>query len=275
MEGEQPIMTTSDDLYHQILTNGPSSETLYIVLSKLKTAGQHSRVIQECVKALQTYPNDIQLRQLLAETYLDAGLLAHAEAELEKVISKLDHLVTAHKLQAHILSGQKRAEEAMKSLKIFLAHRPDDLEALNLLRTIEASRRPPLKTPSPVQEVSEPLQTFPDEAAETAAQIPEPKAEGVEQEGLPEIVTPALAEVYVNQGQIMEAIHIYERIASQYPDDAAVGLRIEELKAMTAPKTPREPPKGVKEEEKKGRIISTLEIWLEELRKIPKDSGPA
>jgi tetratricopeptide (TPR) repeat protein len=261
-------MTTSDDLYDQILTNGPSSETLRVVLSKLKTDGEHSRVIQECIKALQTYPDDIPLRHLLAETYLDAGLLAHAEAQLERVMSKMDHLATLYKLQAHILYKQHRAEEAMKNLKIFLAHRPDDPEALDLLQVLEASWQSSPKTPSPAPEVSEPYQTFPDEAAE-------PKAEGSDEEGLPEIVTPTLAEIYVNQGQIMEAIHIYERISAQYAQDAAVRQRIEELKAMVELKTPSEPQQGDKDEQKKGRIISTLETWLEEMRKMSRDQGPA
>jgi tetratricopeptide (TPR) repeat protein len=268
-------MTTSDDLYHQILTKGPSSGTLCVVLSKLKTEGQYNRVIQECIKALHTYPDDIPLRHLLAETYLDAGLLAHAEAELETVMSKLDDLATLYKLQAQIFNKQKRAEEAAKSLKIFLAHRPDDPEALHLLQAIEASRQPPVKAPSPVPDVSEPFQPFSDEAAEPTVEIPEPKVGGIEEEGLPEIVTPTLAEVYANQGQIMEAIHIYERISAYHADDTAVRRRIEELKAMLGPKTPAEPPKGDKDEQKKGKIISTLETWLDEMRKIPKDSGPA
>jgi tetratricopeptide (TPR) repeat protein len=267
-------MTTSDDLYHQILTSGPSSETIHFVLSKLKTEGRHSRVIQECVKALHTYPNDIPLRHLLAEAYLDAGLLAQAEAELEKVMPKLDHFATLYKLQAHVLYRQKRAEEAVKSLKIFLAHRPDDPEALHLLQAMEASPQPPLETPSPVPEVREPLQFFPDEAGEPTAEIPEPKAEGIGEEGLPEIVTPTLAEVYAGQGQIMEAIRIYERIAAQSGDDTAVRPRIEELKAMMGPETPAEPPKGYEDEQKKAKIISILELWLEEVRKISKHSGP-
>jgi tetratricopeptide (TPR) repeat protein len=273
MEGDQPIMTTSDDLYHQILTSGPSSETIYFILSKLKTEGQHSRVIQECVKALYTYPNDIPLRHLLAEAYLDAGLLAEAEAELEKVMPKLDHLATLYKLQAHVLYGQKRAEEAMKSLKIFLAHSPDDPEALQLLQAMETSPEPPLKTPSPVPEVREPLQIFPDEAEPPAAEIPAPKAEGTGEEGLPEIVTPTLAEVYAGQGQIVEAIRIYERIAAQQGDDSAVRPRIEELKAMMAHENPAEPPKEDEDEQKKAKIISILELWLEEVRKISKQSG--
>ncbi|MDY7036844.1 MAG: hypothetical protein SV375_11870, partial [Thermodesulfobacteriota bacterium] len=67
-------MGTSDDLYNQILNNAPSPGTLFLVLSRLKEEGQLKRVIQECIKALNIYPDDIQIRQLLAESYLKSGL---------------------------------------------------------------------------------------------------------------------------------------------------------------------------------------------------------
>lgn len=92
---------------------------------------------------------------------------------------------------------------------------------------------------------------------------------------MPEIVTPTLAEVYVNQGQIKEAIDIYERIAARDADDLAVRRRIEELRAMIAAETPAESVKRDRDGKKREKIISTLEMWLEEIRKTPKDSAPA
>jgi tetratricopeptide (TPR) repeat protein len=273
-------MATSDDLYHQILTNGPSAETLFIVLSKLRAAGQYNRVIRECITALHMHPNDILLRQLLAETYFDAGLLAHAETELEKVISNLDHLAPLYKLQAQVLYKQRREEEAMKSLRIFLAHRPDDQEALRFLQLMEAPlmEAPPQilpEAPPPAPEVSTSVRTLPVGAPEPPEEIPEPIVESIEEESLPEIVTPTLAEVYVNQGQIKEAIHIYEKIVTRDADDLTVRRRIEELRAMIAAKTPAESVKRDREGKSREKIISTLEMWLEEMRKTPKDSAPA
>jgi tetratricopeptide (TPR) repeat protein len=268
-------MATSDDLYHQILANGPSVETLCIVLSKLRAAGQYNRVIRECITALRTHPNDILLRQLLAETYFDAGLLAHAEAELEKVMSDLDHLSPLYKLQAQVLYKQRREEEAMKSLRIFLAHRPDDQEALHILQLIEAPPQTLPEAPPPAPEVSTSARILPIGAPEPTEEIPEPIVESIEEEGLPEIVTPTLAEVYVNQGQIKEAIHIYERIVARDADDLTTRRRIEELKAMIAAKTPAESVKRDREDKSREKIISTLEMWLEEMRKTPKDSASA
>jgi tetratricopeptide (TPR) repeat protein len=273
-------MATSDDLYDQILTNGPSAESLCIVLSKLRAAGEHTRVIQECIKGLCMHPHDIPLRQLLAETYFDAGLVAHAEAELEKVMSNLDHLVPLYKLQARVLYKQRREDEAMKSLRIFLAHRPDDQEALHFLQLMGAPRQtfseaPPLPGAPPAPEVTTPVRTLPARSPEPAKEIPEPVVENNEEEGLPEIVTPTLAEVYLNQGQIVEAIHIYERIVARDADDMTIRRRIEELRAMIAAETPVESVKKDRDGKNREKVVSTLERWLKEIRKTPKDSAPA
>jgi tetratricopeptide (TPR) repeat protein len=268
-------MATSDELYHQILTNEPSAETLCIVLSKLRAAGQYSRVIQECIKALRMHPNDIPLRQLLAETYFDAGLLAHAEAELEKVMSNLDHLAPLYKLQAQVFYRQRREEEAIKSLRIFLAHWPDDQEALHFLQLMEAPPQTLPEASPPAPEVGTSVGTPPVGAPEPAEEIPEPMVESIEEEGLPEVVTPTLAEVYVNQGQIKEAILVYEKIVARDADDLTVRRRIEELRAMIAAETPAESLKRARDAKNREKIISTLEMWLEEMRKTPKDSAPA
>jgi tetratricopeptide (TPR) repeat protein len=268
-------MATSDDLYHEILTNGPSMETLCIVLSKLRAAGQYNRVIRECITALRMHPNDILLRQLLAETYFDAGLLAYAEAELEKVMSTVDHLASVYRLHAQVLYRQRREEEARKSLRIYLAHRPDDQETLHFLQLMETPPQTLPEAPPPAAEVSTSIRTLPVGAPEPTDEIPEPTVESVEAEGLPEIVTPTLAEVYVNQGQIEEAIHIYERILARDAGDLTVRRRVEELRAMIAAKTPDESVKTHRDGKSREKIISTLEMWLEEMRKTPKDSAPA
>jgi hypothetical protein len=59
-------MTSQDALYDQILRRGASSETLRILLSELKKEGNPGKVIQECIKAIQIYPQDPFLRELLA-----------------------------------------------------------------------------------------------------------------------------------------------------------------------------------------------------------------
>ena len=127
-------MTDYDQLLGEILDRGPSSETLCLVLAELKRLGHSRKVIQECIRALRQHPDDLSLRLILAETYFEEGLLSQAEAELETATSQMDRYASAYRLQAEIYHTQKRNDEALRSLKTYLAHRPQDETALDLLK---------------------------------------------------------------------------------------------------------------------------------------------
>ena len=131
-------MEKSNDLLGEILNNGPSQGTFFLVLKKMKEEGRSSEVIQECQKALSLYPDDLRLRTLLAESYLDLGFIGLAETELATVTSRLGDLVSAYKLQAEIYTKQQRTEEAVWALNQYLVHRPDDHNALDLLDKIKS-----------------------------------------------------------------------------------------------------------------------------------------
>jgi len=129
-------MEKSNDLIGQILSHGPSRGTLSLVLRKMQHEGRHSEVIQECLKGLDRYPDDIRLRILLAESYRAVGSLGQAEEELEKAISMIEDLVSSYKLKAEICVKERRSEEAAHALRLYLAHRPRDQEALDLLTQV-------------------------------------------------------------------------------------------------------------------------------------------
>jgi len=131
-------MEKLNDLLGEILDNGPSQGTFFLVLKKMKEEGRSNEVIQECQKALSLYPDDLRLRTLLAESYLDLGFIGMAETELTTVTSRLGDLAPAYKLQAEIYTKQQRNEEAVWALNQYLAHRPDDHNALDLLDKIKS-----------------------------------------------------------------------------------------------------------------------------------------
>jgi len=245
-------METLDDLFNRILANGPSPGTLLHVLSKIKEGGNPARVIQECLKALNIYPNDIPIRQLLAESYFETGLLSQAEDELEKVANQMDDLIPIYKLQAEIYRRQRREEEAMDALKLYLAHRPDDEDALRLLDTL----KPPEMAP-----ITEPETTI-EEVAPIIEELEEREAKSFEEESPHEIATPTLAEIYLDQGQIQEAMEIYEKVVAQNPEDDRCKQRLDELKDMMAADETREDKKLDKVRQKKEKMVAILESWL-------------
>lgn len=123
-------MEIENNLYRELLEKSPSPDTCMIVLSKMKEAGEVKTVIHECHKVLRMYPWDIRTRQLLAETYFEAGFLSLAEEELERIAARIDRLAKSFKVQAEVYSRQGRRQEAIQALDRYLAHQPQDEEAI-------------------------------------------------------------------------------------------------------------------------------------------------
>jgi tetratricopeptide (TPR) repeat protein len=302
-------MTDYDQLLGEILDRGPSSETLGLVLGELKKLGHTRKVIQECIRALQHHPDDLPLRLILAEAYFDEGLLSQAEAEIETVTSRMDRYASAYRLQAEIYRTQKRGDEALRSLKTYLALRPQDATALDLLNEMELLQGVPEPEAAPVQEeIAEPAPAMavepfaPDETEPLAGEKEKPEFR-FEEEVLSEIATPTLAEVYVNQGQIQEAISIYEKVIDQTPEDRASRTRVQELRTMLEAEPPlrelelpaieaeppameAEPPLPEDEfpppeepasraKQKKQKTIAILESWLANIRKMSENGVSA
>jgi predicted Zn-dependent protease len=232
-------MKKSNDLFNDILRHAPSQSTLFLVLTKMKEEGRANEVIQECLKSLRNSPDDIHLRILLAESYLEVGFVGQAEAELKRVTAKIDDLMSAYKLKARIYVQQQRAREALEALKQYLAHVPDDQEALGLLDRIRLG-----------EGESKNLARLIKEEAGVSSQLE----------------TPTLAEIYSTQGQIREAISIYEKVVLNNPSDRASIERLAELKATIAEE------KGTQETNKdtvrgkKEKMIVILEDWLARIR---------
>ncbi len=238
-------METADDSWSQIIASGASPGTLFFVFSKMKKDGQLERVIQGCLKALDFYPYDIHIRQLLAKAYFEKDLIAQAEAELEKVTALIADLIPSYKLQAEIFKRGGKREEAFEALKLYLAHRPEDREALHLIETL----RP---------------------AEETSIAEPQTDIEEVTEEVFPEIATPTLAEIYFNQGQIGEAIDTYEKVLDQHPEDERCRQRLEELKAIEAADTDTGDKKDDMAMQKNKKMIAILETWRANIQKMSK-----
>jgi predicted Zn-dependent protease len=238
-------MTPSNDLIELILNQGPSQSSVYIILSHLMRAGQTGVVIQACLKALDLYPEDIRLRQLLAEAYLQLGFVGQAETELARVIDRINDLTGSYKTLAKLYLAQKRPLEARGLLRIYCLHQPDDLEAATLLAECQPEEARPEAEPEAVaEEVSEP-------------------------EVLVQLATPTLAEIYFKQGQIQEAIRTYEKVVARNPHDERLIQRLEELKgAAQGPSETQEAtasPKDINQ-----RMISVLEGWLSRIRELKR-----
>jgi tetratricopeptide (TPR) repeat protein len=238
-------METTNDLFSMILDHGqPSQETFFLVLSKMKEHGQLEQVVRESQKALTVFPQDIQIRQLLAETYLEMGQVVQAEEEMERVSDQIGTFMSAYKFQARVYHSQGKIDKAIQALKLYLTYYAEDQEALQLMTSIQ-----------PVQEIGP-----------TAEALEE--AEPSSRKGLLEIATPTLAEIYFDQGQLSEAIEIYEKVVYQNPEDTPSKQRLEDLKAMAQAeeKVAEERERVVTIRNKKEKMLTILEAWRANIR---------
>ena len=192
-------MTASNEIYDEIVDKIATPKARIILLEILKKEGKPEKVIQACLKALKSFPDDNGIRKLLAETYFEQRSVELAKEELDKISMQINELTSVYKLQAELFKEENMLEEAINSLKLYLAHHSNDQDAARLLSELSA----PLK-----EEVSI-------------------------------LPTSTLAEIYFKQGQLEEAITIYTQVVKDFPDDEKYKNRLEELKALKTTEEPK------------------------------------
>jgi len=191
-------MNTLNGIYDEIVDKIATPKARIILLEILKKEGKPEKVIQACLKALESFPDDISIRKLLAETYFEQKSIKLAKIELEKISKQINELSSVYKLHAELFKEENMVEEAINSLKLYLAHHSNDQDAVRLLYE--------LSTPT----------------KEEVSILP----------------TSTLAEIYYKQGQLEEAIKIYTQVVRDFPDDEKYKNRLEELKAIMKTKEP-------------------------------------
>ncbi len=246
-------MGHDQELLERILTHHPSPHTLCLVLDELLKAGNTSRVIRECNKAIELYPDHVPLLLVLAEAYIKEGIGGLAEDALKKATAKVKEMARSFKLQAELYMSQGRDEEATSAFKAYLALEPGDEEAARMLSTLAPPQQPSMEEPT-----SEPEE--------------------------PPLATPTLAEIYYQQGQIHEAIKIYEEVLAREPQNLDSARRLAELKALVsaeeepltkpAPQDIREatttstPDEVRKPEPARVDAVAVLESWLSKIQEL-------
>ena len=217
-----------DEKHNEIIDKIATPKARLLLLEILKGEGKPEKLIKACHRALESFPDDINIRELLAETYFEQGFIGLAELELEKISKQINQLSSIFKLKADIFRKEGRIEEAIDSLKIYLSHYSNDKEAAQALSELTSGAK----------------------------------------EGISVIPTPTLAEMYYKQGEIEEAVKIYEQVIKASPDDKKSKTRLDELRALKEEGKYEKVEEEIviKEEdtakEKKRKLIGILERWL-------------
>ena len=240
-------MEESAVFYDEILSHGPSQTTVRIILARIKDEGRVNEAVKWCMKFLRTYPDDVHLRMLLAECYLEIGSVGQAETEFLKVSSMVNDLAPTYAMLAEIYAGQKRFSEAAEAAGMFLAYRPDDFEFRERMGKVEQAK----------------------DAAEREGQDHAwPVLPDDEEGALVDFATPTIAELYFGQGQLDAAVATYEKVLEEHPHDSASAERLSQLKAkVEAPVSGAEKDHG-NIRARKEKMLTILEKWLPRMREI-------
>ncbi|MBN1276333.1 MAG: tetratricopeptide repeat protein [Deltaproteobacteria bacterium] len=243
-----------NDFNDGISSCSQSQGALSLVLNKMKQEGRVDDIINMCIKALSASPDYFPPGNLLAEIFFEEGFFDEAEAELLRVVSVMESSIWAYKLQAEIHIRQKRYRQAFEALKRYLAHKSDDSEAFDLLRKII--------TPDDSGKKLIEDKSFADMSVPPGA-----AANGADDEDVfSEFATPTLAEIFFDQGQISDAIHTYEQVLKNNPDDTIAARRLVELKSLINEDAGIEDMKRDEGRLTKLKMISFLEGWLHRIK---------
>ena len=185
-------MSVSEGIYTEIIDKIETPSASVLLVKLLLKEGKTEIAIKACLKALEVFPDDMNIRRLLAETYFHQGRMELAEEELQKLADQIGEFTSVFKLQANLFKQKERLKEAVRALKVYLVHHRDDKEATRLLSELTSSGR----------------------------------------EEQPVLPTPTLAEIFFNQGALEEAIKVYQQVVEAAPDDEKSKMRLNELKQM-------------------------------------------
>ena len=185
-------MSTSEGLYTEIIDKIETPSASALLVKLLLKEGKTEIAIEACLKALEIFPDNMTIRRLLAETYLQQGQMELAERELERLADQIGEFTSVFKLQAKLFRKEEKLKEAIRALEVYLVHHKDDEEAVQLLSELSSTGKG-------------------------------------ERDVLP---TPTLAEIFFKQGALEEAIKVYQQVVEASPDDEKSKMRLNELKQM-------------------------------------------
>lgn len=222
-------MTEAPDWTDSLLQADPSPATLRVVVQHLKNENRWAKALGACLRGVRRFPHDPALRELLADIYQEKGFLGLAEEELLRLAREAGEFASVWKKLALLYIRQKRGQEACPLLERYLVLCPGDTECETLLQSL-SSQQPP-----------DPA------AGEDEAEPP-----------IVPLASPTLAELYLAQDRIQEAIKTYESVLRANPEDHASRDRLAQLKASLEAERPL-PSSGT-------QTLAILERWLQKVQ---------
>ncbi|MEW6382303.1 MAG: tetratricopeptide repeat protein [bacterium] len=214
----------------------------------LANAYRNNNNLDKCIEVLRQglslYPQYWAARVALGRALLEKGDFDQALAELEMAVDHVPENLLLHRLMALIYFSRREFEKAARYCRLVLFVIPHDQECLSIMEEISRFQSRGAK--------EKPL------SSEGKNLIP-----SLEEK---EIITPAIAELYLSQGFREKAIEIYQKLLTGQPDREEWRERIRSIQGETGTQAPLQ--KAENPQERNGRIVQQLETWLKNIEEF-------
>ena len=207
------------ELYRQIMSKDPSSQAFVYLAEALWERKMFTEAIETCVNGLRLHPHDLRARVILGLSYLRMNELDLAEVELLKAKEMLEINTVTYQALAELYDKKGDAHEAVRYRQLF------ETILAPAVAEVEAKAHEPE------------TESFPKEIVHEKGEVP----------------TVTMAELYVKQGYLEEAIEVYRRVLQDSPYVEGLAARLAELEEQVSSiKTAR-------------TLLSILESWQKKL----------
>ncbi len=194
------------DEYTRKLDTNPESLVFVPLAEAYRKSGMLDEAIETCQKGLKHHPTYMSARMVLGRSFMEKGLLDEAAEEFRKVAAADVNNIMAHSLLAQICMKQNQFADAIKEYQKVLTLNPEDATAQEMLnRALELARQ---------------------------HNGPKPTASGPKDSDKKQNLNKA--EELSKQGDIDNAIKIYQLILEADPENLVVRQRLKDLELQKA-----------------------------------------
>lgn len=193
--------------YIKKLDTNPESLVFVPLAEAYRKSGMLDEAIETCQKGLKYHPTYMSGRIVLGRSYMEKGMMQEAAEEFKKVASADVNNIMAHSLLAQICMKRQQYAEAIKEFQKVLTLNPEDglaQEMLNKALELASQHNSTQPKPSPAVKESDKRQNL------------------------------NKAEEFSKQGDINNAIKIYQLILEADPENLVVRQRLKDLELQKA-----------------------------------------
>jgi tetratricopeptide (TPR) repeat protein len=276
--------------YEDMLAADPKSYCFTLLSELYRKLGLLDDAINVAKRGIEAHPEYIGGYVAIGRAYFEKGMKEESINALEKVVQVTPENILAQKLLSQMYIERGEVESAIKSLNVIGLLNPEDVESRLML---EALKKPAARDEVMVDfdadaELASGEEVAPDEEGFVfideiqEAELPEEQAEYVHElqdtEAFPEkgpLATATLAELYVSQGFLDQAINVYRELLEKEPDNGRFRERLIELECLLAGPEIESAMQGgeVPEENPDTSVIESPSDYLKEKHEFASDTG--